>query len=71
MARREKGGGFKEMTRYQKKGYKMSKGAGKLASNTVETNPPGGYGTRYVGELSPEKDIVETPKVATYKSRYK
>ena len=28
------------------------------------------YNSRYKGELSPEKDIVEKPYKATYKSRY-
>jgi len=59
------------MRRERKKDYKASKGAGKLASDTVEKNPPGGYGSRYVGELAPEKKVVEGPRVCTYNSRYK
>jgi len=71
MARRREGGGYKEMTRYQKKGYKMSKGAGKLATDTVESKAPGNYKSRYKGSLSPESEIVESPFKASYKSRYK
>lgn len=44
----------------------MKKGDGRFIQKV-----PGNYKSRYKGNLSPEKDIVEGPITPTYKSRYK
>jgi len=71
MARRENGGGYKEMTAYQRKGYKKVKRSKDLGSEKeIVQKTPGTYSSRYKGLVSPEKDIVDEYYSPTYDSRY-
>ena len=66
------GGGYKEMTGYQKKGYKKISDKGELASEKdIVQYSKGDYKSRYNGLLSPKDQIVEENFKPTYRdSRY-
>jgi len=66
-----KGGGYKEMTAYQSKGYKKIKKSGELGSEKeIVQQKKGNYKSRYQGLVSPKKDIVDDYYKPTYDSRY-
>ena len=71
MRREKKGGGYKEMTRYQDKGYEKMKKDDNSNGKFVEKSKGTYRDDRYKGLVSPEKDIVEGPVKPSYPSRYK